>query len=185
MHGDDSVKPNEDVVLWPPPPSGVGDAAGTPGPGNLPPYWLKDHQEIAPGIFVPDDRPEPPGQTHPASMSHWTGKAADEVKAVEESLRQNRSAMHDIDRGLGETVAQTGQQAESATRRLREIQDEINAGVQSLQPTLDTPAGRSQMAAFLNAKANEARTVIASAQQTATTHAATLAGLRARYDTIR
>jgi hypothetical protein len=48
-HGDYSVKPNEDVVVWPPPESpGVGNAVGAPVPGSLPPYYLHDYREIAP-----------------------------------------------------------------------------------------------------------------------------------------
>ncbi|MGV7254595.1 DUF4226 domain-containing protein [Mycobacterium kansasii] len=180
IHGTTDNEP----VIWPPRPSGIGDAAGERYTG-LPPYFLHEYREIAPGIWVPDDRPSPPGQTEPAGMSSWTGKAADAAKAAEESLRQNRSALHETDRGLGESMVQTQDAAENANRRLRDIREEIDAGVRALQPTLDTPAGQQQMAAFLTAKANDARAVIVAAQQTATAQATALAGVRTRYDTIR
>lgn len=37
-------------------------------PGELPPYWTKDYMQLpgSPNYWVPDTRPSPPGETHPA-----------------------------------------------------------------------------------------------------------------------
>ena len=46
---------HDDVVLWSPTPE-----------QPLPPYWMNRYMEISPGVWVPDDRPSPPGSVHPA-----------------------------------------------------------------------------------------------------------------------
>lgn len=184
VHGDYSVKPDEDVVLWPPPPSGIGDAAGTAGPGNLPPYWLKDYREIAPGVWVRDDRPEAPGQVHPAGMSNWTGQGADAAKKQAAAIAAARKTRDEADQGLGDAVNDTQTAAHRTQERLRRIQAEVDAGVRALQPTLDTPAAQQQMASFLAAKARETQAVMAQAQQASASSATALSGVRSRYSAI-
>ena len=46
---------HDNVVLWSPTPE-----------QPLPPYWMNRYMEISPGVWVPDDRPSPPGSVHPA-----------------------------------------------------------------------------------------------------------------------
>ncbi|WP_041315971.1 hypothetical protein [Mycobacterium sp. JS623] len=46
---------HDDVVMWSPTPE-----------QPLPPYWMNRYMEISPGVWVPDDRPSPPGSVHPA-----------------------------------------------------------------------------------------------------------------------
>lgn len=46
---------HDDVVLWKPTPE-----------QPLPPFWMNRYMEISPGVWVPDNRPSPPGSVHPA-----------------------------------------------------------------------------------------------------------------------
>ncbi len=68
------------------------------------------------------------------------------------SLRQNRAAINDANQGLGGAVNDIAAAARHSNERLRDIQAEIEAGVRALEPTIDTPAGQQQMAAFLTAR---------------------------------
>jgi hypothetical protein len=100
------------------------------------------------------------------------------------SLRQNRAAINDANQGLGGAVNDIAAVARHSNQRLRDIQAEIEAGVRALEPTMDTPAGQ-QMAAFLTGKATVAQAVIDAAQEASASQAASLGGVRARYDTVR
>lgn len=56
----------------PPPPSITGDEPvrwSPSSPGELPPYWMHDYVQGHgdPGLWWPDNRPAPPGQTQPAA----------------------------------------------------------------------------------------------------------------------
>jgi hypothetical protein len=108
-------------------------------------------------VWVPDDRPEPPGQTHPAS---WSGKGGDEAQAAGESIQRDRAARKDIDARLGEALSRTHSAEADSRQRLRDLHGEIRAGAAALQPTLDTVAGQQQMAEFLLAKTREVKAVV-------------------------
>ena len=101
------------------------------------------------------------------------------------SLRRNRAAINDANQGLGGAVNDIAAAARHSNERLRDIQAEIEAGVRALEPTMDTPAGQQQMAAFLTGKATVAQAVIDAAQEASASQAASLGGVRARYDTVR
>ncbi|QZH69382.1 MULTISPECIES: DUF4226 domain-containing protein [Mycolicibacterium] len=148
------------------------------GPGL---HWT----EIAPGIWMPPgsarEPQSPPWQTHTMG---WSGNAADEAKAADAALVQTARHRGELDKQLGRGMRDAGQFARTAQERLRTIQADVEAGMAALQPSLDTPAGRQQLASFLDAKASEARDVIEQAQAAAAQAAAVMGAATAGYGSI-
>ena len=123
------------------------------------------------GVWVEDHRPLPPGSVLPAS---WSGKGAEVADDAEASLEQTRAALSEADRGLYANLNDAHTAATQSRADLQRIHQEIRTGIAALQPSLGTPAGRQQLADFLERKASEAKQVADAAQQTSSRIAATL-----------
>lgn len=115
----------------------------------------------------------------------WTGRGADAVNELQESIRHLRSARTEADRRLADAVTAIHVAAQHADERLQGIQAEVAAGTAALQSTMDTATGQQQMAEFLAAKTKDVRAVIDEAREASATHAAGVGEARARYDSIR
>lgn len=148
------------------------------GPGL---HWT----EIAPGIWMPPgsaSEPEsPPWQTHTMG---WSGEAADEARSADARLAQASRTRGEADQELARGIIDAGAAARSAHERLRTIQADVEAGVAALRPSLDTPAGRQQLATLLDSKASEAREVIGQVQAAAAQAAAAMGAATAGYGSI-
>ncbi|MGH3556007.1 MAG: DUF4226 domain-containing protein [Mycobacterium sp.] len=116
--------------------------------------------------------------------AEWTGRGADAVNELHESIRHLQSARTDADRGLGEAVMAIHVAARHAHERLQGIRAEVATGTGALQSAMDTTTGQQQMAEFLAAKARDVRAVINEARDASATHTAGIAEARARYDSI-
>lgn len=105
-------------------------------------------------------------------INHGQGSSAtaDAVASLRHSLAAIDEAEREFRRRLNNAHT-----ADAATRaRLRQIHQEVNAGVTALQPSIATAAGQEQMANFLEAKAHQARDAIVDAQSNATRLASVL-----------
>lgn len=89
-------------------------------------------------------------------------------------MRRTRAALDEADRLLRALVDDAHNAASDSRARLQRLHDEVAAGVAALQPSMGTPAGRQQMADFLEAKAQQARAVVDEAQGQADRIALTL-----------
>jgi hypothetical protein len=128
---------------------------------------------------VPDHRPLPPGSVLPAS---WSGEGAKGADAADASLDHTRAALDEADRRLFTGLADT-HAADAQTRlQLQRIHHEIQSGVAALQPSLDTPAGREQLADLLERKATEAKQVSRDAQEAAERLAANIAAVGLQFE---
>ena len=117
------------------------------------------------GVWVPDQRPYPPGSVRPAA---WSGEGADEADAADASLQKTRDALNQADQGLAQNITDAHTADAQSTMALQRIQQEIQVGVAAMQPSLGTAAGREQLAEFLDRKASEAKQVARSAQEMST-----------------
>jgi uncharacterized protein DUF4226 len=136
-------------------------------PGELGPPAYRDgpnYTESPPGsgVWVPDHRPYPPGSVLPAG---WSGKGADEADATDAALRKTREALNQADQGLAQNITDAHTADAQSKAQLQRIQQEIQLGVAAMQPSLGTPAGREQLAEFLDRKASEAKQVASNAQE--------------------
>ena len=110
------------------------------------------------GVWVPDQRPYPPGSVRPAG---WTGKAAEEADATDASLRKTRGALNQADQGLAQRISAAHTSDAQSKTQLHRFQQEIRTGVAAMQPSLGTAAGREQLAEFLDRKGAVAEQVAA------------------------
>ena len=117
------------------------------------------------GVWLPDDRPYPPGSVRPAG---WSGKGAEEADATDASLRKTREALNQADRGLAQNITAAHTSDAQSKTQLQRIQQEIQMGIAAMQPSLGTAAGREQLAEFLDRKASEAKQVAKNAQEEST-----------------
>jgi hypothetical protein len=122
------------------------------------------------------------GRTVPVE---WTGRGADVVNELQESIRHLQSARTEADGRLRDTVTAIHAAARHAHERLQGIRAELDTGTGALQSTMDTTTGQQQMAEFLAAKARDVQIVINEAREASTSQAAGLGEARARYDSIR
>lgn len=115
----------------------------------------------------------------------WTGRGADAVNELQESIRHLQSARTEADRRLADAVMAIHVAARHAHERLRGIREEVAAGTAALQSTMDTVTGQQQMVEFLAAKTGDVRTVIDQAREASAIHMTGIGEARARYDSIR
>jgi hypothetical protein len=115
----------------------------------------------------------------------WTGRGADAVNELQESIRHLQSARTEADRRLADAVMAIHAAAQHAHERLQGIQAEVAAGTAALQSTMDTATGQQQMAEFLGAKTKDVRAVIDEAREAWATHKAGVGEARVRYDSSR
>jgi Domain of unknown function (DUF4226) len=138
---------------------------------------------IAPGMPMAgrgDEAVTRAGQTVPAE---WSGRSADAVDELRESIRRVQSARTEADRRLGDAMLAIHAAAQHVHARLHGIREEVDNGIGALQSTMDTPAGRQQMAEFLAAKTRDVQVVIDDAREASTVHMAGLGEAQARYAT--
>jgi hypothetical protein len=122
------------------------------------------------------------GQTVPAE---WSGRSADAVNELQESIRHLQSARTEADRRLGDTVLAIHAAAQHVHARLHGIREDVDNGIGALKATMDTTTGQQQMAEFLAAKTRDVQAVIDEAREASTIHMAGIGETRARYDSIR
>ena len=67
-------------------------------PGELPPYWTKDYVQDKgdPGLWWPDKRPSPPGETHPAAFHGRDDQKPDQNGAGAGKLDVNPADLHNV-----------------------------------------------------------------------------------------
>jgi hypothetical protein len=138
---------------------------------------------IAPGMPTAgrgDEAVTRAGQTVPAE---WSGRSADAVDELRESIRRVQSARTEADRRLGDAVTAIHAAAQHVHARLHGIREQVDNGIGALQSTMDTPAGHQQMAEFLAAKTRDVQVVIDQAREASTIHMAGLGEAQARYAT--
>jgi hypothetical protein len=138
---------------------------------------------IAPGMPTAgrgDEAVTRAGQTVPAQ---WSGRSADAVDELRESIRRVHSARTEADRRLGDAVTAIHAAAQHVHARLHGIREQVDNGIGALQSTMDTPAGHQQMAEFLAAKTRDVQVVIDQAREASTVHMAGLGEAQARYAT--
>jgi hypothetical protein len=145
------------------------------------------------GVWVPDKRPPVPGSTFPmsdtgagdagAAPASWSGKGGEAADDAEASLQNTRAALSEADRGLYTNLNDAHTADAQSRTQLQRIDQEIRAGIAALQPSLGTAAGRQQLADFLEAKADQAKQVAETAQQTSSRIAATLQSVGHQFET--
>ena len=113
-------------------------------------------------MWVPDNRPLPPGSVRPAG---WSGRGAEGADAADAALRETRAALSEADRGLYENLNEAKVAATQSRTQLQRIHAEIRSGIAAMQPSLSTPAGREQLADFLELKATQAKRIATEAQE--------------------
>lgn len=121
------------------------------------------------GVWVPDQRPYPPGSVSPSA---WSGQAADEATTSEAGLRRTRDALNQADDALGRAITEAHTADAESKTQLQRIQQEIQVGVAAMQPSLGTAAGKEQLAEFLDRKGSEAKQVASNATATSSRLAA-------------
>jgi hypothetical protein len=145
------------------------------------PGWF----EVAPGIWMPPgsaNEPEsPPWRTH---IMGWSGAGADEAKSADAEIVRTGRARGEVDQSLGQGILDAQAAARTSQSRLRQIHAEVQAGIQALRPSMNTPAGRQQMADLLQRKSSEAREVIRQAQDASTRAAAAMGSAGQGYATL-
>ena len=138
---------------------------------------------IAPGLPMAgrgDEAVTRAGQTVPAERS---GRSANAVDELQESIRRVQSARTEADRRLGDAMLAIHAAAQHVHARLHGIREEVDNGIGALQSTMDTTAGHQQMAEFLAAKTRDVQVVIDQAREASTVHMAGLGEAQARYAT--
>lgn len=120
------------------------------------------------------------GQTVPAE---WSGRSADAVDELRESIRHLLSARTEADRRLGDAVMAIHAAAQHVHARLHGIRAEVDNGIGALQSTIDATAGQQKMAEFLAAKTRDVQVVIDQAREASTIHMAGLGEAQSRYAT--
>lgn len=150
IHGDGGV------IIKPP---------GELGPPNYPGGPRYTESPEGSGVWVPDQRPYPPGTVLPQA---WSGKGAEEADATDAALRKTREALNQADQGLAQNITRAHTADAQSKAQLQRIQQEIQLGIAAMQPTLGTAAGREQLAEFLDRKASEAKQVASNAQEMST-----------------
>lgn len=118
-------------------------------------------------------------------LVEWTGRGADALNELQESIRHQQSARTEADRRLRDAVMAIHAAAQRAHERLQGVRAEVATGTAALQSTMDTTTGQQQMAEFLAAKARDVQVVINEAREASTSQAAGLGEARARYDSSR
>lgn len=148
---------------------GIHDDGGViikqPGELGPPHYPMGPRYTESPdgsGVWVPDQRPYPPGSVLPAG---WSGKGAEEAEATDAALRKTRDALNQADQGLAQSITDAHSADAQSKAQLQRIQQEIQLGITAMQPSLGTAAGREQLAQFLDRKASEAQQVAGNAQE--------------------
>jgi prefoldin subunit 5 len=134
---------------------------GELGPSSAPTEPPYTESPPGSGVWVPDQRPYPPGSVRPAG---WSGKAAEEADAADASLRKTREGLNQADEGLAQHITAAHAADAQSKTQLQRIQQEIRTGVAAMQPSLGTAAGREQLAEFLDRKGAEAKQVASNAQ---------------------
>jgi hypothetical protein len=141
--------------------------------------------EIAPGIWMPPGGATqehcPPWQTIPMG---WSGAAADDAQAAHAVLAQLSRTRGSSDEAFAQAILAAKQAARESQERLQQIHAEVQSGVRTLQPSMNTPAGRQQMADFLQSKTSEAREVIRAAQDASTRAASAMGSAGQGYGRI-
>jgi hypothetical protein len=151
-------------------------------PNALGPWdWI----EIAPGIWMPPGGATqehlPPWQTIPMG---WSGAGADDAQAAHAVLAQVSRNRGSSDETFAQAILAAKQAARDSQERLQQIHAEVQSGVRALQPSMDTPAGRQQMADFLQSKTAEAREVIRTAQDASARAASAMGSAGQGYGSI-
>jgi Domain of unknown function (DUF4226) len=141
---------------------------------DAPPYT---ESAAGSGVGVPDNRPPTPFSAFPMSTSaareastipaSGSGKGSDAAADAESSVRQRQAVIDKAEHALHSTLNDSHTAAAAARARLQRIHQEITAGVAAMQPSISTPAGRQQMADFLQAEAQQACQVVTDSQRTA------------------
>lgn len=154
-------------------------------PGELGPWsppMEPPYTEAPPGsgVWVPDHRPYPPGSVRPAA---WSGEGAEEADAADAALRKTRDALNEADQGLSQNLTDAHSADAQSKMQLQRIHQEIRAGIAAMQPSLGTPAGREQLADFLERKAAEAKQVASNAQEASTRLASSMRSVGQQFDT--
>jgi hypothetical protein len=151
-------------------------------PNALGPWdWI----EIAPGIWMPPggatQEHSPPWQTMPMG---WSGAGADDAQAAHAVLGQVSRNRGSSDETFAQAILAAKQAARDSQERLQQIHSEVQSGVRSLQPSMNTAAGRQQMADFLQSKSTEAREVIRAAQDASARAASAMGSAGQGYGSI-
>lgn len=153
---------------------GIGRLGGFIPPdvqvGQYGPYFPERDMHTSPytespsgsGVWVPDDRPYPPGSVRSGG---WDAKAAASAVAADAALRKTCEALNRADRELAHNITEAHTADAQSKAQLQRITQEIRLGVAAVQPTLGTAAGREQLAEFLDRKASEAKGVVGNAQE--------------------
>ena len=136
-------------------------------PGELsPPVYPNgpNYTEAPPGsgVWVPDHRPYPPGSVLPAG---WSGKGAEEADATDAALRKTPRGAEPGRSGLAQNITDAHAADAQSKAQLQRIQQEIQLGVAPCSRAWLLPAGREQLAEFLDRKASEAKQVASNAQE--------------------
>ena len=146
-----------------------------------PSKWI----EIAPGIWMPPggatQEHSPPWQTMPMG---WSGAGADDAQAAHAVLAQVSRNRGSSDETFAQAILAAKQAARDSQERLQQIHAEVHSGVRKLQPSMNTPAGRQQMADFLQSKTAEAREVIRTAQDASAQAASAMGSTGQGYGSI-
>lgn len=148
-------------------------------------YPASPSSSIAPGMPMMAGSNEAvthAGRTMPVE---WTGRGADAVNELHESIRHLQSTRTEADRRLRDAAMAIHAAAQHVRARLQGIQAEVDTGIGALQSTMDTTTGQQQMAEFLAAKIRDVHSVIDEAREASTMYTAGLGEARARYATIR
>ena len=110
----------------------------------------------------------------PAASSVDSGSGAAAAADAAVAIHGTRAALVEADRVLVTTL-NDAHTADAASRaQLERIHQEVSAALEGLEPSVRTPAGRQQLADFLEMKAVEAKQVADDAQQSAIRVAAAL-----------
>lgn len=155
---------------------------------DAPPYA---ESAAASWVGVPDNRPSAPFSIFPTLTSgarnvstgpaSGSGRGSDSGADAESSMRQRQAVIDEAEQALHSTLIDAHTADLAARARLQRIHQEITAGVAALKPSISTPAGRQQMADFLEAKAQQARQVVIDAQRTAAQSASALNSVGHQY----
>jgi Domain of unknown function (DUF4226) len=146
-----------------------------------PSHWV----EIAPGIWTPSggrtQDHSPPWQTLPMG---WSSTGADDAQGAHALLAQVSRDRGSADETFAQAILAAKQAARDSRERLQQIRDEVQSCLRSLQPSMNTPAGRQQMADFLQSRTADAGEVIRSAQDASAQAASAMAAAGRGYGSI-
>ncbi|MDT5086045.1 MAG: hypothetical protein QOJ61_3088, partial [Mycobacterium sp.] len=88
------------------------------------------------------------------------------------------------DETFAQAILAAKQAARDSQERLQQIHADVQSAVRALQPSMDTPAGRQQMADLLQSKTTEAREVIRAAQDASARAASAMGSAGQGYGSI-